>query len=232
MDIFLDIGFTLMGGPNLSPPKKIKCILNLNDDCLGKLSKIIFSENHETPDSLILSLEKSFRITVADFQRDKITDFWDKQFSEVYEIKGATSLINSLHKLYQSIHIVSNLWYPFYNKFSDIFNKSLYCINTETLSFMEGITKPSTGFYEIALKRSGAIPSNSIMVGDSIDNDIIPCAKLGMKCIWFISRHINETELKKKKLNISQYNGIYKVYNLFEVQSVIKRILNEQPEKI
>ena len=38
--------------------------------------------------------------------------------------------------------------------------------------------------FEIALERSRCRPENAVMIGDRIDNDIVPAKQLGMKTIW------------------------------------------------
>ena len=231
MDVFLDIGFTLLGGPKLSPPKKIREILGLDDRHLTILSQIIFSENHESIDSLISSIEESMAVEISKFQRDEISEFWSRQFSDVYEIDGASSLLKKLNYYQLNIHIVSNLWYPFYNKYKIIFRDLLKYIKTETLSFKEGIRKPSAGFYDIAIKKAGALPFKSIMIGDSIGNDIIPCAERGMSCVWFVSRPIDDQKLKNKRAYISKYNNIFETNSLSETEYIVERILQNEFKK-
>lgn len=48
----------------------------------------------------------------------------------------------------------------------------------------EGVSKPNPRIFEIALQRAACEPNKAIMVGDRIDNDIIPAKKIGMKTIW------------------------------------------------
>ena len=48
----------------------------------------------------------------------------------------------------------------------------------------EGVEKPNSKIYQIALDRAGCEPCNAVMVGDRLDNDIIPAKKIGMKTIW------------------------------------------------
>lgn len=48
----------------------------------------------------------------------------------------------------------------------------------------EGVSKPDKRIFEIALKRSNCKPSNAVMIGDRIDNDIIPAKQIGMHTIW------------------------------------------------
>lgn len=48
----------------------------------------------------------------------------------------------------------------------------------------EGVAKPDSRIFEIALERSNCEPANAIMIGDRIDNDIVPAKRMGMNTIW------------------------------------------------
>jgi len=51
------------------------------------------------------------------------------------------------------------------------------------LSDEAGATKPSKKIFEIALERASCPPEKAVMVGDRLDNDVVPAKKLGMKTI-------------------------------------------------
>ena len=46
-----------------------------------------------------------------------------------------------------------------------------------------GITKPDLAIFKLAMRRAGAGPTQIVMVGDRIDNDITPAKSLGWKTI-------------------------------------------------
>ncbi len=48
----------------------------------------------------------------------------------------------------------------------------------------EGVEKPDKRIFEIALQKSRCLPQNTVMIGDRIDNDILPANLLGMHTIW------------------------------------------------
>ncbi len=48
----------------------------------------------------------------------------------------------------------------------------------------EGIEKPNPEIFKIALERANCLPENAVMVGDRIDNDILPAKELGMRTVW------------------------------------------------
>lgn len=47
-----------------------------------------------------------------------------------------------------------------------------------------GVSKPSLEIFELALNESSCTPNEAIMVGDRLDNDIIPAQIIGMKTVW------------------------------------------------
>ena len=48
----------------------------------------------------------------------------------------------------------------------------------------EGVAKPDPGIFKLALARAGCAPEQAVMIGDRIDNDIVPAKQLGMKTVW------------------------------------------------
>ena len=48
----------------------------------------------------------------------------------------------------------------------------------------EGVAKPDLKIFQIALDRADCKPEEAVMVGDRLDNDIVPAYKIGMKTVW------------------------------------------------
>ncbi len=47
-----------------------------------------------------------------------------------------------------------------------------------------GCAKPDRAIFELALKTAGCKAEESVMVGDRLDNDMVPAKALGMKTVW------------------------------------------------
>ena len=47
-----------------------------------------------------------------------------------------------------------------------------------------GYAKPDKGIFKRAFKLAGCTAQESVMVGDRLDNDIIPAKSVGMKTVW------------------------------------------------
>ena len=48
----------------------------------------------------------------------------------------------------------------------------------------EGVAKPDAEIFRRALAKAGCAPQNAVMVGDRLDNDIVPANEIGMKTVW------------------------------------------------
>lgn len=57
-------------------------------------------------------------------------------------------------------------------------------IDLVVASAEEGVAKPDKRIFEIALSRANCESSQAVMIGDRIDNDIVPAKRLGMYTIW------------------------------------------------
>ncbi len=48
-----------------------------------------------------------------------------------------------------------------------------------------GVTKPDTRIFRVALRRAGAPPQRTVMVGDSWEYDVVGAARAGIRAVWF-----------------------------------------------
>ena len=87
----------------------------------------------------------------------------------------------------------------------------LQYIDLVVASAEEGVSKPDKRIFEIALQRSKCKPENAVMIGDRIDNDIVPAKLLGMHTIWI-------------KQGFGQY---WKVKNENEKADLVVKDINE-----
>lgn len=75
--------------------------------------------------------------------------------------------------------------------------------NTVTTSEEAGVKKPHSDIFFLALEKSGASPTNSLMIGDSYEADILGAENIGMRSVFFdyYQREDNIQTHKIKKLN-------------------------------
>ena len=213
--VFLDIGKTLLIADMLSPPKAVAHILHLKNYEYNGLRKIIFCRNHTNVFSLINDLEKYISRKLSFEESSQIVDLWDKQKRVASPIDGAQDFINWLDSGPFKVHLVSNLWYPFWEAFVHFF-PALIEKWSVTLSFNCGFMKPHKGIYKQALKEAEASPSQVIMIGDSFEKDILPAVEMGMKAIWIQGNQNNSPK------SLIQYKHLIRVAtDLFDIKNNI-----------
>lgn len=93
----------------------------------------------------------------------------------------------------------------------------LQYIDLVIASAEEGVAKPDKRIFELALNRSNCKPGDAVMIGDRIDNDIVPAKRMGMHTIWIkqgYGQYWNITDDAEKADRM--------VHSLIEICNVLK----------
>lgn len=94
-------------------------------------------------------------------------------------------------------------------------------IDLVVASAEEGCAKPDRKIFEIALSRAGIQASDSVMIGDRIDNDIIPVNEIGMKTVWVkqgygkywsFSSDPESRKVEKADFEVDDLSGLLKIF--------------------
>ena len=104
---------------------------------------------------------------------------WESQYERLY--KDTRDCLKKLSVIYK-IGVIANQSLGTCERLENFGIKKY--IDLVIASVEEGVSKPDRRIFEIALERSRCKPENAVMVGDRIDNDIVPAKQLGMKTIW------------------------------------------------
>lgn len=145
----------------------------------------------EIADLANISFEKVYEMALAYYKQNKKGDLeaakalgveltkWHKEDEILYD--DAIQCLEILSKKYK-IGIIANQSLGTKERLAQ--KDVLKYIDLVIASAEEGVAKPDRKIFEIALERSNCKAANSIMIGDRIDNDIVPANLLGMKTIW------------------------------------------------
>lgn len=91
----------------------------------------------------------------------------------------------------------------------------MHYFDVVTASAEAGYEKPDLRIFKLALEQASCNPQNAIMVGDRLENDIVPARQLGMKTIWvrqgFAKYQSVEKECEKPDYIIENIGEIVKV---------------------
>ncbi len=100
-----------------------------------------------------------------------------------YLFSHTHELLRYLHPHY-GLHIITNGFEEVQHKKLKNSNISDY-FKTVTTSEDAGVKKPNPHIFKLALNRAGAIPEESVMIGDSIEADVQGAHDLGLYTIFF-----------------------------------------------
>lgn len=119
----------------------------------------------------------AYKTTLADFSLHKCK--WHIEYEKLYP--NVKRVLETLHAKYK-LGIIANQSNGLRERLSSYGIEQYF--DLIICSEEVGISKPSLGIFELALSNAKCIPREAIMVGDRIDNDIIPAQIVGMKTIW------------------------------------------------
>lgn len=137
-----------------------------------------------------LQLECLTYLTMAVGQNVSFIPYFEGIVNECYNyiqetLKKTEPIIRELSERYR-LAVVSN----FYGNIETVLKSfSLYeYFNVIVDSTTEGIRKPNPDIYRRGIKRLGLQPEETVVVGDSFSNDIVPAKIIGCKAIWIADK--------------------------------------------
>jgi HAD superfamily hydrolase (TIGR01509 family) len=199
MLVLLDIGSTLIEGPPMGPGKRLVKHFGLDPEAAAALDRRLFQSPLGGPEQLAEFLNA--RCGVAwEAALQVSTELWQTQAQESWALPGAAEAIERLNRAGLARAYVSNIWAPFYRGFERLFPAEAHG-QANFLSFRMGLSKPDPEFYRVVLDRMAIDPGQTVMVGDTYENDVAPALALGMKTVWVLHRPHKETRDLVRVLN-------------------------------
>lgn len=97
-------------------------------------------------------------------------------------LEGSNEVLEAFNKKYE-LHIITN-------GFEEVQERKMTgsgiasFFKTVTTSEEAGVKKPNPAIFELALKKSGALPENSVMIGDNLEADVMGAENYGIRAIY------------------------------------------------
>lgn len=193
MFVFFDIGATLIEGPASNPADEIVGSLALPPDARQGIHDLIFRTPVDDIDPLVCKISEEFSVR-RDIVAPVLAGIWDGQVAAPRAIEGGHDAINGLVEAGFDYGYISNIWAPYLKGFLNLYPEE--SSRPMFLSYKCGVEKPDTSFYLKALTAIGGRAEDTVMIGDSYENDMAPALEVGMKAIWLLHR------LEKEKADI------------------------------
>ena len=166
--IFFDIGSTLVDESAVYENRIKEITQGNNIDRNEFVAKVI--ERAQTSPKPIVSAAEDYGVNVPAWRHDLEVLYPDTK-----------EVLQRLSQKYK-IGIIANQDFGTEQRLTD-FNVHQH-IDLVIASAEEGVAKPDLRIFQIALARADCKPEEAVMVGDRIDNDIIPANKIGMTTVW------------------------------------------------
>ena len=166
--VFFDLGSTLID----------------ESDCYQKRIDEIVTANHIDRKEFVSCVnrcakENAFAIRTAAEQFGVRMPPWRCELEKPYP--GAKELLERLSKKY-SLGIIANQEAGTQDRLEKWGMKNYFDVIIASTEI--GFSKPDLRIFEIALQQADCEPNRAVMVGDRLDNDILPAKQLGMKTVW------------------------------------------------
>jgi HAD superfamily hydrolase (TIGR01549 family) len=207
--IVFDFWGTLVENGTYSPIRQVKRILRLDDmpfsDYVIRLENAMMIKKHESLKDAFEAVANEFGIKINTYQINMLVGLWNKNWLLAKPYPEAEKVLSELKKKYKLIMISNTDNFsvePVLQKFdfSKYFDKIL-------LSYEQGSLKTDGKMLEHALSEMGIPKEDVIVVGDSLESDIMPAERAGMKAV-LVDRKERRTEISLRIKNLEELSLI------------------------
>ena len=166
--IFFDLGATLVDESDVYKSRCEYAIRQLNIAPEEFMNKVV--EKARICPTPIMAAAKEYGVVLPE---------WDNSLEKMYE--AAPGVVAALHSRFK-LGIIANQSLGTQERI-DKWGIGQY-FDVVMASAEAGCAKPDPNIFISALNKAGCKATDAFMIGDRLDNDIIPAKKLGMKTIW------------------------------------------------
>ena len=172
--LFFDVGYTLV---NEDEVWEARCREQAQTNEAKKLGLSASDIYHEIEIASI-SRKPQFRTLIDKYNFKEVAPY-RTELEKLYD--DAPAVIKALSQKYE-LGIIANQLDGLKERLQsfDLQKYFKYIISSWDLKVM----KPDIRIFEYALGKANCIPQDACMIGDRLDNDILPAKSLGMKTVW------------------------------------------------
>lgn len=172
--IFFDVGYTLINEDDAWEQRCIEQAEMEEAKMLGLSPKQIYDEIIHAS----IAYQPQYRTVVKKFGFSKSAPY-RHEFEKLYN--NVDYILQSLSQKYK-LGIIANQTDGLVERLSSWGILKYFSLIISSWDYQ--IMKPDIKLFQIAVGKSGYNASETVMVGDRLDNDIFPAKAIGMKTIW------------------------------------------------
>ena len=205
--ILFDCWGTLIEQGVHSPLKQVKEMLNIQipfHNYVVRMERAMMTRSFPTLKEAFLSVAKEFNLQPTEEQLDTLIGLWNKSWMLAQPYQEVEEVLRELQKEYTLV-LVSNTDNVGVEKVLEKFGLKNY-FAAIFFSYQLGNLKTDKKFFYQIFDQLGVHAEDCIMVGDSVQSDIIPAKQLGMRAI-LVDRK-DQRDFPEKIKNLRELNGV------------------------
>ncbi|MBT4110448.1 HAD family hydrolase [Candidatus Woesearchaeota archaeon] len=200
--ILFDFWGTLVENGVWSPIKQVKNILEIKlpfPEYVVRMERAMMTSKFENLKQSFENICKEFQIEIKNHKIETLVGMWNKNWMLAQPYKEVKEILTELRKKYKVILVSNTDCFSIkqvMEKFQleELFDKTY-------LSCEVGLIKTDKNFFKHVLSDLGLTVDDAVMVGDSIQSDIMAAKKIDMKSVLIDRRNSREYHPKIKSLH-------------------------------
>lgn len=157
-----------------------------------------------------------YKDTVKKFGLEKVR--WSKELEKLYH--ESREVLKTLYGRYK-LGIIANQSAGTEERLVSLGIREYFDVIISSAE--EGVSKPDKRIFELAFQRAGCTAAEACMVGDRLDNDIVPAAELGMSTVW-----VRQGWFGMGNSDLARFKPDHTVNNISKVTDIFRSIMEIQ----
>ncbi|MFH1395941.1 MAG: HAD family hydrolase [archaeon] len=199
--ILFDFWGTLVENGVWSPIKQVRNILGIRipfSEYVVRMERAMMIKKYSNLREAFEAVSGEFSIPIDNYKIEKLVGLWNKSWMLAQPYPEVKEILTKLKKKYKLVLVSNTDPFSIENVLEKFDLKGLFDQNF--LSYQIGQIKSDPEFFKQILKELNVDKEDCVMVGDSIQSDIIPAKRLEIKAILVDRRNSRDYHPKIKNL--------------------------------
>ena len=199
--ILFDLWGTLVENGTWSPVKQIKNILRINlpfPEYIVRMEQAMMTSKFDDLRDAFKSVCHEFEKPCNDKQLDELVGMWNKAWMLAHPYDETKEVLEKLKEKYHLVLVSNTDNFSINNVLEKFAMKEMF--DKIYFSYEVGLIKTNKNFFKHVLNDLNIQVKNCVMVGDSIQSDIMAAKKIGMKAILIDRKNNRDLHPKIKNL--------------------------------
>ena len=182
--ILFDFWGTLVENGVWSPTKQVKNILQINlpfSEYIVRMERAMMARKYDSLKDSFENVCKEFNVECPEERMEELIGMWNKSWMLAKPYGEVMRILGLLQEKYKLI-LVSNTDAFSVQRVLEKFKMEEF-FEKKYLSYEVGMIKTDKNFLKLVVDKAGVSVEDCVIVGDSLQSDIQPAERIGMKAI-------------------------------------------------